>query len=161
MTVIDLEQIVRGEYDENVERMGFQPTEMNAIRKAYQIIEKAAAKLRQLAGLKRGADGPVREIFPDGEEPKKEDRVRDRIGAFCGVSGRTMEKIAEGVRRGAQRAGAVRRPHLVSDRLRPLGDVSRIVLFQVNGRDIVPGLPTWLTSKMDGLGWRPAIRRLP
>ena len=44
-----------------------------------------------MSRLKRGADAPVVENFHNGETGK----TRDKIGAFCGLSGRTMEKIAE------------------------------------------------------------------
>ena len=45
--IVDLEQIVRGEYDENVERLAFQSTEVDAIWDAMRPLEEAAAKERQ------------------------------------------------------------------------------------------------------------------
>jgi ParB-like chromosome segregation protein Spo0J len=83
--VVDLAEIVRGELAENAERKDFLPSEIEAIRRALEPIEKAAAKERMSEGGKGGkvsqpSDGPV--------------RARDKIGALAGVSGRTVEKIA-------------------------------------------------------------------
>jgi N6-adenosine-specific RNA methylase IME4/ParB-like chromosome segregation protein Spo0J len=84
VTEVDLEEIARGELAENSDRLNFLPSEIEAIRRTLEPIEKAAAKARQ------GARNDLRENFPDvGEQ-----RARDRIGAFAGVSGRTVEKIA-------------------------------------------------------------------
>jgi hypothetical protein len=84
VTVVDLEQIVRGEYDENVERLAFQSTEVYAIHEAMAPLEAAAARERQLRGTR---------IEPSGNFPGGAGRVRDKIGAFAGLSGRTVEKI--------------------------------------------------------------------
>ena len=86
--VIDLDEIVRGELSENAHRKDFLPSEIDAIRRALMPREKAAAKERQVAGLRRGDEKPVVENFHDGG------KTRDKIGAFAGVSGRTVEKIA-------------------------------------------------------------------
>jgi ParB-like chromosome segregation protein Spo0J len=42
--VMDLEAVVRGEHDENAHRKDFQPTEIDAIRRALEPIERAAAR---------------------------------------------------------------------------------------------------------------------
>jgi hypothetical protein len=84
--VIDLAEIVRGEYHENAIRENFRPTEVFAIYEAAGPIELAAAKARMLATLKRGTAKPAKENFLTGQ-------TRDKIGKFCGVSGRTLEKI--------------------------------------------------------------------
>jgi ParB/RepB/Spo0J family partition protein len=84
VTIVDLDDIVRGELAENAERKDFLPSEIDAIRRALEPVEKAAAKERQ------GSRNDLRENFPEvGEQ-----RVRDKIGALAGVSGRTVEKIA-------------------------------------------------------------------
>jgi hypothetical protein len=70
------QQIVRGEHDENVERLPFQASEVYAIWQALKPAEAAAARERRLAGLRRCDGDPVRENFPDW----KEQRVPDRIG---------------------------------------------------------------------------------
>jgi N6-adenosine-specific RNA methylase IME4/ParB-like chromosome segregation protein Spo0J len=86
--VVPLDEIVRGEFSENAHRKDFLPSEIDAIRRALMPQEKAAAKERQVAGLKRGGERPVVENFHDGG------KTRDKIGAFAGVSGKTVEKIA-------------------------------------------------------------------
>jgi hypothetical protein len=69
----------------------FQASEVYAICQAIRPAEAAAAKERSFANLKRGDDVRERENFPFG----KEARVRDKIGAFAGMSGRTVEKIVQ------------------------------------------------------------------
>jgi ParB-like nuclease domain len=86
--IIDLDEIGRGELAENTDRKDFLPSEIDAIRRALEPIEKAAAKERQ------GSRNDLRETFPEvGEQ-----RARDSVGAFAGVSGRTVEKIAHVMR---------------------------------------------------------------
>jgi hypothetical protein len=60
--------------------------------------EKAAAKERQRAGLKRGKQAPLGKVSTTA-------KARDKIGAFAGVSGRTVEKIARVVEAAEERAG--------------------------------------------------------
>jgi hypothetical protein len=60
--------------------------------------EQQAAKEPQTASLKYGDAKPVCETFADGG------RSVDKIGAFAGVSGRTVEKIAKVVEAVAKRA---------------------------------------------------------
>jgi ParB-like chromosome segregation protein Spo0J len=86
--VVDLDNIAQGEYAENAERKDFLPSEIDAIRRALQPQEKAAAKERQTASLKRGSKSPFRKLSGTGQE------TRDKIGHFAGMSGRTVEKIA-------------------------------------------------------------------
>jgi ParB family chromosome partitioning protein len=81
VTVVDLAEIARGEFAENSERKNFLPSEINAIRRALEPIEKAAAKERMSDGGK-------------GAKVSQPSRATDKIGAFAGVSGRTVEKIA-------------------------------------------------------------------
>jgi ParB/RepB/Spo0J family partition protein len=88
VTVVDLVEIARGEFAENAESKDFLPTAIDAIRRALEPTAKTAAKGRQ------GSRNDIRESFPVVGER----RVRDKIGAFAGVSGRTVEKIAEVVK---------------------------------------------------------------
>jgi ParB family transcriptional regulator, chromosome partitioning protein len=46
VTVVDLGEVARGELAENAERKDFLPSEIDAIRRALEPIEKAAAKER-------------------------------------------------------------------------------------------------------------------
>jgi hypothetical protein len=85
--VVNLTNIVRGAVSENAHRKDYLPSEIDAIRRSLEPLEKAAAKQRQTANLKRGRERPVVENFPNG-------RTRDKIAAFAGISGRTIDKIA-------------------------------------------------------------------
>ena len=85
ITEVDLAEIVRGELAENADRKDFVPSEIEAICRALMPVEKAAAKKRQ------GARRDLVETFHEVPAPQK---TRDKIGAFAGVSGRTVEKIA-------------------------------------------------------------------
>jgi hypothetical protein len=67
------------------DRKDFLPSEIDAIRKALEPIEAAAAKKRIETGR------PPQGKFPVGQTGK----TRDKVGAFAGVSGRTVEKIAK------------------------------------------------------------------
>lgn len=90
--VVDLDEIVRGEFDENTVRKDFNPSEIAAIAKALRPKEEAEAKERQ-----------SRKVSGTGEE------TRDRIARRTGVSGRTVEKIeavVEAAERDALRTGA-------------------------------------------------------
>jgi N6-adenosine-specific RNA methylase IME4 len=79
--VVELDQIARGELAENAIRKDFLPSEIDAIRRALEPIERAAAKKRMSEGGK-------------GAKVSQPSRATDKIGAFAGVSGRTVEKIA-------------------------------------------------------------------
>jgi N6-adenosine-specific RNA methylase IME4 len=80
VTEVDLDEIARGELAENADRKDFLPSEIEAIRRALLPTEKAAAKERETLGKVSPGSG--------------RGRTRDKIGAFAGVSGRTVEKIA-------------------------------------------------------------------
>jgi ParB family chromosome partitioning protein len=82
VTVAPLAEIVKGEFAENAHRKDFLPSEIDAIRRALEPFEKAAAKQRMSQGGK-------------GAKISHPSRVSDRIGAFAGISGRQVEKIAE------------------------------------------------------------------
>jgi ParB-like chromosome segregation protein Spo0J len=97
VTVVDLDNIVRGELAENAIRKDFLPSEIEAIRRALEPIEKVAATSRKLSGRS----------VPDGGE------TRDQIGALAGVSGRTVDKIAAVV--AAAEAEPERFGHLVEE----------------------------------------------
>ncbi len=90
VTIVNLEDIVRGEFAENAHRKDFLPSEIDAIRRALEPVEKSAAKDRMKAG---GGDqrSPKRRWKVSTPDAGK---TRDKIGAFAGVSGRTVGKIA-------------------------------------------------------------------
>jgi N6-adenosine-specific RNA methylase IME4 len=76
--VVDLKEIVLGEFAENSERKNFLPSEIDAIRRRVEPALKREATIRKLSG--RSA--------PDAGA------TRDKIGTFAGMSGRTVDKIA-------------------------------------------------------------------
>ena len=80
-TVVTLDKIVRGEYAENGHRKDFVPSEIDAIRRLVEPLEKAAAKERMSEGARVG-----KVSTPSG-------KTRDKVGALAGISGRTIEKI--------------------------------------------------------------------
>ena len=92
-----LADIVRGELAENAIRKNFLPSEIDAIRRAMEPAEKAAATSRKVYG--RSA--------PNAGE------TRDKIGEFAGVSGRTVEKIRDVVE--AAESDPERFGHLVEE----------------------------------------------
>ncbi len=69
---------MRGEYAENSDRKDFLPSEIDAIRRALEPEEKAAAKERMSEGGKGG------KVSQPSDEPV---RVRDKIGTFAGLIG--------------------------------------------------------------------------
>jgi N6-adenosine-specific RNA methylase IME4/ParB-like chromosome segregation protein Spo0J len=85
VTKVDLAEIARGELDENAIRKDFLPSEIDAIRRTLEPVEKAAARERQAAG---------KEAPESFGKDRHERETSSRIGAFAGVSGRTVDKIA-------------------------------------------------------------------
>lgn len=83
ITEIDLDEIVRGEFAENAIRKDFVPSEIEAIRRAMMPVEREAARER------KAANSPNAKVSHSDYG-----RASDKIGAFAGVSGRTVEKIA-------------------------------------------------------------------
>jgi ParB-like chromosome segregation protein Spo0J len=77
----DFALIASCELAESAIRKDLPPSEIDAIRRALEPAEKAAAKERM------GDGGKGAEISPPS-------RVTDKIGAFAGVVGRSVEKIA-------------------------------------------------------------------
>jgi len=80
-TVIDPRDIRLAECHENMVRMDFQPSEMVEIGRYLEPEEREAAKERMVAGRPCGK-------FPQG-------KARDKVAAFVGVSGRTLEKATK------------------------------------------------------------------
>lgn len=78
VTVVALDNIVRGEFAENTARKDFTLSEAVAIKRALEPVEKAAAKTRMLAGR------------PSGKLPKG--RAGDKAAKATGHARRTLEK---------------------------------------------------------------------
>jgi ParB/RepB/Spo0J family partition protein len=83
--IVNLAAIVRGEFAENADRKDFLPSEIDAIRRTLEPLEKAAAKERMTKGGRGKKGAKISHPL----------RVTDRIGAIAGISGRQVEKIAE------------------------------------------------------------------
>lgn len=82
VTEIDLDEVLRGELAENVERKDFLPSEIEAIRRA--ISPKVATP--------RGKPKKEKsESFANNQAGK----TSDKVASATGVSGRTVEKIAK------------------------------------------------------------------
>jgi N6-adenosine-specific RNA methylase IME4 len=80
--VVDIDQVIRGEFAENVHRKDFTPSELVAIGQEVERIERERAKTRMVAA--HASPGKLPEL-------EKGD-ARDKIAAHLGISGRTYEK---------------------------------------------------------------------
>jgi N6-adenosine-specific RNA methylase IME4/ParB-like chromosome segregation protein Spo0J len=114
--VVPLRDIAYGEFVENVSREDFLPSEMVAIQRALAPAERAAARARQDAGRRRGTEPPRAGKFPEREKG----RARDRVAAYLGVSGRTLERAAAVV------AAADRAPAQYGDLLKEMDQTRRV-----------------------------------
>ena len=74
---------MRGEFAENAIRKDFLPSEAVAIKRALEPVEKAAAKERMAEGGK-------------GRKVSLPSQSRDRVAAYTGHSGRTLDKAEAG-----------------------------------------------------------------
>jgi len=88
--MVSLEDLKRGEFDENAIRKNFTASEMVAVKKYYEPEVKVEAKKRQEElGRTHGKDPSGK--FPEGVKGD----TRDIIAKFAGVSGRTLEKAED------------------------------------------------------------------
>ena len=75
--VVDLDAVIRGELAENTQRKDFLPSEIEAIRRALEPIEKAAAKER----MSRGGKGVENFHTLPGKTSRQDWRVCWRVGS--------------------------------------------------------------------------------
>jgi len=94
--VVDLDNILQGEYDENARRKALLPSEAVAITQALEPGEREAATKRQVQ-LGR-THGTPSGNFPEGSTG----RTRDKVGAAVGMSGRTLDKAKAVVESGEE-----------------------------------------------------------
>jgi DNA modification methylase/ParB-like chromosome segregation protein Spo0J len=87
--VVDLEQVIEGEFAENACRKNFTLSEIAAIARKLRPVIEAKAHERQASGLKRGKNGSVGKNLHNGQRGKS----RDIIARHVGISGVTLEKI--------------------------------------------------------------------
>jgi hypothetical protein len=93
VTVVDLVNIVKGELAENAYHKDLLPSEIDAIRRTLEPIEKAAAKQRQ---REHGGTAPGRHSAQVSHSDKRRpERAMQKIADYTGRSVRTVEKIAE------------------------------------------------------------------
>ena len=83
--VVPLDDILRGQCDENVVRVDFTPSEKDAIAEALKERERVAAKKRMMAGKKE----------PHGKFPGGQGASRDKVAKAVGTSARSLKKISE------------------------------------------------------------------
>ena len=83
--VVHLEDIVRGEFDENVVRKDFLPSELDAIAKKIEQREREAANRRMLAGKKQ----------PCANLTQGTGKSRDKIAKAAGIGHTTLARISE------------------------------------------------------------------
>ncbi|CAN5537221.1 hypothetical protein BH11PLA2_BH11PLA2_16350 [soil metagenome] len=84
--VVDLAQVVEGEFAENACRKNFTLSEVAAIARKLRPVIEAKAQARKLSGL----NGTARKTLPD-DGPKG--KSRDIIARCVGISGVTLEKV--------------------------------------------------------------------
>jgi len=105
--VINLDQVLSGELAENTCRKDLRPSEIVAVGRAIQELEREKARQRQIELGKSRGDPSGK--FPEGSQG----RTHDKIAAVLGVSGKTYEKavkIVEAAEEGPERFG-----HLVEE----------------------------------------------
>jgi N6-adenosine-specific RNA methylase IME4 len=99
VTVVDLADVVHGEFSENAIRKDFLPSEINAIRRTLEAV----------VGTPVGRPSNKVETFHNNKPGK----TRDKIGDFAGVSGRTVEKIGKVI--DAAEENPIKFAHLVEE----------------------------------------------
>jgi N6-adenosine-specific RNA methylase IME4/ParB-like chromosome segregation protein Spo0J len=86
VTVVNIADIARGEFAENMHRKDFTLSEAVAIKRALEPLEKAAAKERQREGGRRGGEG-------SGKLPEaSKGNASDKAAKAAGIARRTLEK---------------------------------------------------------------------
>ncbi len=95
--VIDVNEVVRGEYAENVIRKDFSPSEIVAIAKTLEVMEREASKARQRATQFSGKKPGGKPVFGGGNFPPPlgKGKTRDKVAAHVGISGRTLERAVQ------------------------------------------------------------------
>jgi ParB family chromosome partitioning protein len=158
--VVDLENIVRGEHDENVQRKPFTPSEAVAIGRALEAQERPKAARRQAAGRarrRRGQKNPVASgpgNLPEPETaPGDKGDTRDKVATAVGLSAKTYEKAKAVV--AAAEADPEANGHLVEqmDRTGKVDPAFRQITPQqpAEGRPArPPKLPGWPKLKFLG-----------
>jgi N6-adenosine-specific RNA methylase IME4/ParB-like chromosome segregation protein Spo0J len=102
-TTLDIESVVRGEFAENSHRKDFTPSELVAIGREVERVERERAKTRMVAA--HASPGKLPEL--------DKGNTRDRIAAQLGIGARTYEKARAVVE--AAEAAPEQYGHLISE----------------------------------------------
>lgn len=93
VTIVDIDAIVAGERDENAERKDFTPSEMVAIKKALEPLERRRAKERQAHGMTAPGKPSGPTMFGTPEKPAADTgRAADKVAAATGRDRKTVNK---------------------------------------------------------------------
>jgi hypothetical protein len=90
--IIDLDDIVRGEWSENANRKDFAPSEIVAIKRALEPKLKDEARERQAAAGPRKGRG-TKSTAPGKFPEALQGRAADKVGAFVHKDRKTIEKM--------------------------------------------------------------------
>lgn len=132
--VVDLEDIARGEFAENVQRKDFTPSEAAAIARALEPGEREAARERQAAAGPAEGRGAKRTGGGNFPQPVK-GKTRDKVAAYVGMSGRTLEKarkVVEAAEESPERFGPLAEEMDRTGKVEPAYRALRVV---ANGGD--------------------------
>lgn len=99
-TRVDIEDVARGQVDENLQRKGFTLSEMVAVAKAMEPAVREAARERHDAQARVNLG-----ITDGGKLPPSGGKTRDKVAAYIGCSGKTLEKAARVVEAAEQDPG--------------------------------------------------------
>jgi len=92
--VVNLDDLeLRAEYDENVVRENFLPSEAVAIKKALEPLERAKSEQRRLEGVKTGGRGKKK--LGENYSPSLPSKTRERVALYTGMSFASLNKAEE------------------------------------------------------------------
>jgi len=134
VTIVDIDNILRGEFDENDKRKNWTPSEKAKIKRALEPDVKAEAKKRQREGGRSKAPGKIPEAAK-GE-------AADKIAGWLGMDRKTLKK-AEAVVEAAERDPEKYGPAL--ERMDATGNISAAY------RQVVPELSPQVSSALHDL----------
>lgn len=137
--MVDLEEIIRGELDENTVRKDFRPSEYVAITAALRPIEEKAARDRQRehAGTAPGQSAKLSQSEPA--------RAIDKIAARVGVSGRTIEKAEKVV------AATAREPEMFAPLVEEMNRTGKVDAAYQQVRESCPRLTKPPSGSLDAV----------
>ena len=118
--IVDLEDLLRAEYDENVVRKDFLPSEAVAIKKALEPLEHKRARERQAMAGRSYGNGKHSALGSAKLAEATQGETRDKVAAHAGM-GRTSLKKAEEIV-----AAATREPMKYQDLVSEMDRTGRV-----------------------------------